>query len=377
MIYDLYDFSRSCTYVSNKLNEKGYVTRSGSKWNPATIHIILTNPFYCGVYRYNMHYGLSGPERDKSEWVVVNGHHEGLISKERFDRIQYVMQKNKRGGNQRGISVKRKNEHIFAGLLQCGVCGSNMTATPGKGRTDGWSPSNYGCYNRRKGPSECASKFVSDISVAPFVIQYLSNMMKCRSINAADMSFCNLSKILLNEDVFSDVQSIEQDGLAQFKKLLESGAVGLEFSPKSLQDDEPQLASEREELEEQRRKYTTAMSRLKSLYLYGDDELPEKDFLLERKRILDAINDIDAKLSQFEGADVDYDDDFSSKASYFIMVQAMMGDHPLDSIDFIRSIDPAVIKSFLNTVLDKIVITNGKITSIHFKNGMVHKFCYK
>ncbi len=375
---DLYEFSKSCNWVSNRLNEEGYRTRTGNKWTPTAIHKILTNPFYYGVYRYNIRIGENGPKRDESEWVMVEDHHVAAISKERFDRINYTMRRNKRGGNQRGMSVQRKNEHIFAGLLECGNCGSKMTSTPGKRRSDGWSPSNYGCFNRRKGPSACTSKFVSDISVAPFVIQYLTSMIRVRSVNADNIDLTTLNNLLLHEDIFDEISHVEDNGLIQFRSLLQSGAVGLEFTQKSIRTEEPPAADERAVLEDQRRRFTTAMNRLKALYLYGDEELPEKDFIIERKRILDAVADIDEKLSKFEGdAELDFGDDFAKKASYFIMVEAMLGDKPVDPVEIVRSIEPGVIKSFLNTVLSKVVISDGHVTEIHFKNGMAHKFIYK
>ncbi len=120
------------------------------------------------------------------------------------------------------------------------------------------------------------------------------------------------------------------------------------------------------------------MNRLKALYLYGDEDLPEKDFIVERKRILDAIADIDEKLSKFEGnLDININEDFSKKASYFIMVDSMLGNKPIDPIEIVRTVEPAVVKSFINTVLSKVVISNGHVTEIHFKNGMTHKFVYK
>ena len=43
----------------------------------------------------------------------------------------------------------------------------------------------------------------------------------------------------------------------------------------------------------------------------------------------------------------------------------------------IRKIDAKIIKEFVNSVITKIVIKNGKVVSIRFKNGLEHKFLYK
>ena len=43
----------------------------------------------------------------------------------------------------------------------------------------------------------------------------------------------------------------------------------------------------------------------------------------------------------------------------------------------IRKIDTKIIKDFVNSVIKKIVILDGKIISIRFKNGIEHKFLYE
>ena len=43
----------------------------------------------------------------------------------------------------------------------------------------------------------------------------------------------------------------------------------------------------------------------------------------------------------------------------------------------IRKIDTKIIKDFVNSVIKKIVILDGKILSIRFKNGIEHKFLYE
>ncbi len=379
-IFETYEVRHSTLYIANMLNNEGLRTRSGAKWGSVGIHKILTNPFYYGAYRYNVRIGEHGPKRDASEWVIIENHHVPLISKQRYDEIIYRMRRNKRGGNQKGQSVQKKNSHIFAGMLECGECGAMLTSTPGKRRADGWSPSTYGCHYRRKSPAACKSKFITDATLAPFVVQYLANMIKARSMNPGLISMRELEKMLLNDSIFDGVSHIDEDGLYQLISLLKAGKVGLELSPKAIIPEDQMAVSERTSLEDQRRRYDIALNRLKSLFLYGDEDIPEKDFITERKRIIDAINEIDAKLAEMDSEDdslLTSAEDFTQKASYFIMVDALLGNKTGDPVGLVRSIDPAVIKSFINTVISKIVIKDGTVSSIHFRNGMVHKFIYK
>lgn len=379
-IFKLYEAHHSSLYVTNVLNNEGILTRSGNAWSTVAIHKILTSPFYYGAYRYNIRKGTNGPKRENSEWVTFEDHHPPIISKERFDAIQYRMKRNKRGGNQRGQSVERKNTHIFSGLLTCGHCGSVMTSSPGNRRADGWMPSNYACFNRRKSAASCKGKYVSDITVAPFVLSLISNILAAKSKVGQRTKSEVLEKQLLSGAAFCDVKHINEDGLNQLLTILKNGSTGLEYTPEFKNADSSSMSSEIASLNDQRRKKEIALRRLKSLYLYGDEEIPEKEFIIERKKLVDDMNRIDARLTELGIGDVavpSIDDAFVEKASYFIMVEHIMNGDCNDPSSFIRNIDPSVVKSFLQSILSNIVILDSNVSSVKFKNGITLEFQYE
>ena len=59
------------------------------------------------------------------------------------------------------------------------------------------------------------------------------------------------------------------------------------------------------------------------------------------------------------------------------MVEQLLRGDINDPASFIRSIDPSVVKSFLKTVIERIIIYNGKVSEIRFRNGVPLKFTYK
>lgn len=59
------------------------------------------------------------------------------------------------------------------------------------------------------------------------------------------------------------------------------------------------------------------------------------------------------------------------------MVQNLLDDRTVDYEKYIRQIDPMVPKSFLRSIISKITVDDGKVSSIEFKNGMIHTFSYK
>lgn len=70
-------------------------------------------------------------------------------------------------------------------------------------------------------------------------------------------------------------------------------------------------------------------------------------------------------------------DDFIQRASYFVMVEHLLDNKYIDYKKLTKSIDSSIQRSFFLSVIDKIVITHSKVTSIAFKNGIISYFSYK
>ena len=122
------------------------------------------------------------------------------------------------------------------------------------------------------------------------------------------------------------------------------------------------------------------MNHLKSLYLYGDEEPSQTEFIIEREKIAKELTEIEARLSELKSSDVDAplsDDSMIKKASYFIMVEKLTNSRYVYYEDYIRKIDLSVPRNFLITIIDQIEVDAGQVVSIAFKNGMTHRFLYK
>lgn len=380
-IFELYEMEQSLCQVCRYLNERNIKPRSGKDWTPTTIRKILTNVFYIGQYRYNVsQQGAGYKPRSEEEWITFEEHHEPIIDIELFNRIQFLLKRNRRGGVPDGQAYTRKNIHIFAGLVKCGTCGANMSATLDRRRADGWRPSIYGCSRRRRDNSGCENKYISDIVLGPFVFNYVANIIRAKGSVTGSTSLSSIEKKLLRGPAFASVESVGEDGLRTLRDLLSAGVSGLEYKPANAFSEPEDAISERDVLLTRKRKHETAMNRLKSLYLYGDSDMPEKDFIIERQRIQSAIDEIDEKLSSIK---VDDDnkplagDELIEKASYFIMMQKLMDDRTVDYEKYIRQIDQSVPRAFIRSIISSIVVNDGKVLSIEFKNGMIHTFTYK
>ncbi len=360
-------------------------TRSGIAWNPTTVGIILKSPFYVGGYLYNKHdlsktnYRLKTNRRPESEWILVEDHHDPIVEKDQWLDVSEILKSQRRSNKDGPRTYTRVNTHIFAGLIFCGVCGTQFISTIDRPRGNGYRPSIYLCGRHRR-HSDCNNKYVSDITLAPFILNYIANIIKAQNNFGVSTDIEIFEKKLLRGEVFSNVAGIERTGLQEMYDMLRSGKSDTDiYKPKVVTSDgtEP---SERDLLLSEKRKKERALARLKTLYLYNEEGIPEKDYFIEKKSLTDELTKIDNRLNEIEkeaaSAFSISDDDFMAKASYFIMSQQLLTKRYVNFDALIRKIDPKIIKDFIDSVIKKIVISDGKVVSILFKNGIEHKFLY-
>lgn len=381
LIYALYESSKSLVTVSKALNERGIKTRSGSEWSPTTVHTMLSNPFYSGTYRYNYR-NESDPHhhvpKKKEDWILVKNHHPAIVSPEHQAAVELILASKSYGKNQ---TYQRKNIHAFAGLLTCGYCGSTMAATIDRARADGWRPSVYIC-SRRRMSNDCQNKYVSDVTLGPFVLNFFANLIKASNSFGKSTSIETLEKKLLRGDALSIVDHIERPGLEELYNHLRSGFDEKPFDSLAVNAAEASSdVQERDLLLADKRRLERALKRLNAIYLYGDEEIPGKDFILDRKSITDSLQQIDDRLKELDAAavfDVSLsDDEFMEKASQFILTQQLLNKRSVNYEKFIRKIDPRIVKDFLNETVSNFCIKDGLTTSVLFKNGIELRFCYK
>jgi len=63
--------------------------------------------------------------------------------------------------------------------------------------------------------------------------------------------------------------------------------------------------------------------------------------------------------------------------SYFIMISKLVEDRYVDYEKYIRKIDAEIPRAFIKNIIQDIVVADGRVQSITFRNGMIHAFTYK
>lgn len=377
-IYDLYSEHRSLVMVSRTLNEDGYSSRAGNDWSPVSTFIILTNPFYTGKYRYN-HYKDPGlkVEKDPSEWIEVPDHHPRIISDEQFQNVNRILQANSRSKRLPGQQHTSQNTHIFGGLLYCGTCGSQYVSTPSRTQASGYRPSKYACPNLRK-KKTCNTKSVSDPVIGEFVINYVLNMMHAKDNFSSIHNSEDLQLSLLLGGTFQNVDHIGRDGLESYFHMLSTTPLdGKRLrKPKKAVTIDPEL----KRLRAEKRKTERALDRLMNLYLYSDNPISEKDFIIRKQALDDYLKEINENLGMIDrghGIETISDENFIKRASYFIMNKELAGKNYIYFKKLAMDMDPEILKNFFHEIIDSIVMEGSNVKEIIFRNGLAHTFYYK
>ena len=137
-------------------------------WRAETIRRILCNEIYLG----NMVQGKYGSAsyktkqnrpRPRSEWFVVEGTHEPIISRELWQQVQKRQERQTRTG-------PAGKAGLFSGTARCSVCGCLLRSTKSRGRRY------LQCPTRRVNPEACCGAFISEQLLEQAVLKELQGL---------------------------------------------------------------------------------------------------------------------------------------------------------------------------------------------------------
>lgn len=380
-IYDTYEREHSVVNTTQIINESGSRSRRGYKWTPTTTNIILRNPFYVGVLRYNRQSESQSTFKlkDKSEWIIIPDHHPAIIGKKQFELCATWLKKNQRIHGVAGHS-QRKNIHIFAGLIHCGYCGSLMIATLGRKFTSGYRPSMYICSEKRIS-KKCKNKYVNDTTVGGFVFNYVSNLLHLQESFSPIYTESDIEQLLLKGDSFAHVSAINRLALSTLRNtLLENKCGHIEYEHPSIKNHSVSSLQETTSLQVDLDKQKRALERLEELYLFSDDSMPQKDYLQKCQRFRNNIDELSKKLNESKKDSIFVtslsDEKFIEKATALLFNKSMQN----GCIDFqklVMDTGNRILKDFINSIVSDIIVKDGLILQIDFHNGTTHKFSYK
>ncbi len=178
-IFNKYINLESLRGVTHWLNSNSYKTRNGLTWATSSIRRVLSNPTYIGKTWYNKRVSSKTTHRlknrPKEEWIVEDGKHEAIITKEIYDKVQAILERQFK-------EPKRKGSHyLLSGLVRCGHCGATLNGYTQKiKRNDKLKAyAYYKCHNNTsKGSSVCKGNTIQKDKLENTIIEKILSLAK-------------------------------------------------------------------------------------------------------------------------------------------------------------------------------------------------------
>jgi len=365
LIFTRYEELQSTSAVRNILNSLRVKTKRDGSWTTKTLSDVIRNPFYKGTYRYNYRESAGGKKKKEDEWIMVEDNHPAIISKELWQKCNCIMDENALRNNARFRSNVKT--HLFSGLLECGECHNSLYAKQDKPHLDGYIPSLY-CCSGRYNHLDCEQRTTSEKLIGEFVLNYVATILKTKKKHSR-VEFEEFSNIITNIIQFKNVIAIE--GL---ENLYNSMNLRGNAFAKIQKTDNNSIEIER--LKKEKSKYERALERLEDLYLFDDEGISEKDYIIKKNKIVEKLNEVNAEFKKYINSDSN-NENFILAASTIALNDTLMVDEHINIKDTINEVGRDLLKEFLNAIIDKIIVKDKKVMCIRFKNGIENRFIYK
>lgn len=110
--------------IAKYINNLGYRTHRGNKFENRTVEYILTNPVYIGYARWTPDKKLKRNEKsDKT--IIEKSQHEPIVTEELFQKANDLILKNKQI-HKKYYKSSTSNLHWLNGLIKCKICGHTL-----------------------------------------------------------------------------------------------------------------------------------------------------------------------------------------------------------------------------------------------------------
>lgn len=161
-IFEEYANGKTVKEITDKLNEQGYKTSTGSKFNKNSLRTILQNRRYLGIYIYKGKETPGGMPR--------------IVSDEVFNKVAKIMEKNKKAP----ARSKAKVEYLLTTKLFCGHCKEMMIGYSATGKM-GVRYNYYICKNKNK--KLCDKKIVKKDYIENLVVTECHKLLTDKNID--------------------------------------------------------------------------------------------------------------------------------------------------------------------------------------------------
>lgn len=157
LIFKMYSENYGYRLIADKLNELGFKTKLGRNFSVSSLHDIIANEKYRGVYVWNKRKSKKTGNhiyKNDDEIVKVEGGMPRIIDDDLFFKCQSIKAKK--------IKPRRhsKHEYLLTGKVFCGKCGFAYCGSSSYRNKNNTMTYNYCCMNR-KNNKQCDNKAIN------------------------------------------------------------------------------------------------------------------------------------------------------------------------------------------------------------------------
>lgn len=232
-IYEMYAGGKTVTEITDYLNSLGLKTSREYAFNKNSLHTILKNKRYIGIFTYK---GIETP-----------GMMPRIVSDELFEKVAAVLEKNKKAP----ARAKAKEEYLLTTKLFCGHCKEMMTGFSGVGK-QGKVYHDYICNGRKARPRTCNKKMVHKEYIESLVVSECRRLLSTENIRRIAAEVVAIGEAEKDTSVLKHLQKLMADNERKQKNTIDAiMESGIESVRKALGERLPVLEAEHRELEKQ------------------------------------------------------------------------------------------------------------------------------
>ena len=113
--------------------------------------------------------------------------------------------------------------------------------------------------------------------------------------------------------------------------------------------------------------------------MFDDDTMDEREYMTTRAKLEEDLTRLNNEIADDEDAAfLDVSElSFVQSASEFLLSYKIQSGEVINYRDFAPMVGNDTVKKFVNVIIDRIIIKNGRAVAIIFKNGLEARFIWK
>ena len=193
--------------ILDALHERGALTKYGREFQKNSLHDLLLNPKYKGVYTFNLRTakGVTGKRnnhtnKDDEEVISIEGGCPAIVDAQTFALVQKRIAENKKAGMRNAA----KESYLLSGRVYCKDCGKSMV---GSARYGGRNKTYYVSYRCPTRAHSCSNKEINRDYLDDYVIELLeSQMLNTKSMRQIAKKIHELSEHPFDQQLLQEKQ---------------------------------------------------------------------------------------------------------------------------------------------------------------------------